>query len=146
MKPIASLLLLFALFSAFQCQHQEAVKPIPENQSARESLPATLVGKWQLVETYLSAGGPIYPVKADPTKPLIIEFKADGEYVGTREDCAGRYTAATDQEIVIKTSCSTGEVQESELSGKILPSGELVIVPVNPVCIEGCSYKYKPIR
>lgn len=146
MKPIASLLLLFALCSAFQCQHPEAVEPNPENQSLMENRPAPLVGKWQLVETYLSAGGPMYPVKADPNNPSIIEFRANGEYVGGREDCAGRYTVASDQKITIKSSCSTGQVRESELSGVILPSGELSIVPVNPACIEGCSHRYKPVR
>jgi hypothetical protein len=146
MKTIASFLLVFVLFSAFECQHQEAVEPNPENQSRVESRTATLVGKWQLVEYYWSAGGPGQWTKADPAKPYIIEFKANGAYVNDREDCAGQYTAATDQEMIIKVLCSTGEVRQSELSGKILPSGELVIVPTNPICIEGCSYKYKPIQ
>lgn len=146
MKPIASFLLLFVLFSAFQCQHQEAVAPNPENQSGPESRPATLVGRWQLVEYYLSAGGPGYWTKADPATPSIIEFKANGAYISEREDCSGQYTAETDQEIIIRELCSTGEVRERAISGNILPSGELVLSPTNPICIEGCAYKYKPIR
>ncbi len=146
MKTNAAFLLLFVLFSAFGCQHQETVEPNPENQSVAESRSATLTGKWQLVEYYWSAGGPGQWTKADPAKPIIIEFKANGAYVSDREDCAGQYTAATDQEIIIKVSCTTGEVRQSELSGKILASGELVISPTNPMCIEGCAYKYKPIN
>ncbi len=99
-----------------------------------------------MVEYYMSAGGPGYWTKADQAKPSIIEFKADGEYVSGGENCSGQYTAATDQEIIIKLSCPNGNVQESELAGKILPSGELAIVPTKPMCIEGCSSKYKRIK
>lgn len=146
MKTNAAFLLLFVLFSAFGCQHQETVEPNPENQSLVESRSATLVGKWQQSGSYISAGGPMYWVEADPAKPTIIEFKANGEYTHGREGCSGQYTATTDQEIVIKVSCSTGEVRQIELSGKILPSGELALSPTNPICIEGCSYRYKPIK
>ena len=139
MKTIISFLLLLVLFSAFECQNQEDMEPSSENQ-------AIVIGKWQLVEYYMSAGGPGYWTKADPAKPSIIEFKADGEYISGRENCSGRYTAATGQEIIIKVSCSTGNVLQSELSGKFLPSGELVIDPINPMCIEGCSSKYKRIK
>jgi len=139
MKTIISFLLLFILFSAFECQHQEDIEPSSGNQ-------AIVIGKWQLVESYISDGGPGYWIEADPAKPSIIEFKADGEYISGRENCSGRYTAATSQEIIIKISCSTGYVQQSELSGKILPSGELAIVPTSPMCIEGCSEKYKRIK
>ena len=139
MKTIIFFLLLFVLFSAFECQHQEDIEPSSENQ-------AIVIGKWQLVEYYWSAGGPGYWTKADPAKPDIIEFKADGEYISGRENCSGRYTAATSQEIMIKISCSTGYVQQSEHAGKILPSGELVLEPTKPMCIEGCSEKYKRIK
>jgi hypothetical protein len=139
MKIIISSLLLFVLFSAFECQHQENVDPNTKNQDV-------LIGRWKLVEYYLSDGGPGYWTKADPAKPYIIEFKADGAYISDRADCSGQYTAAPDQEIIIKISCDTGYVQKSELSGKILPSGELYIVPTNPYCIEGCSYKYMRIK
>ncbi len=98
------------------------------------------------MEYYWSIGGPGYWTKADPAKPEIIEFKSNGEYISGCEDCTGQYTAETDQEIVIKQTFSAGEVRQSELLGKILPSGELVITPTNPVCIEGCSYKYKPVK
>ena len=139
MKIIISSLILFVLFSAFECHHQKNVEPNSENQDI-------LIGRWQLVEYYLSAGGPGYWTKADAAKLSIIEFKADGAYIRDRADCSGQYTAATDQEIIIKISCATGYVRQSELSGKILPSGELAIVPTNPMCIEGCSSKYKRIK
>jgi hypothetical protein len=146
MKTIAAYLLFFVLFSAFQCQRQEVVEPNLENQPMTEGRSAALIGKWQLVEYYWSAGGPGNWTKADPAKPEIIEFKSNGEYFSGCEDCTGQYTAETDQEIVIKQTFSAGEVRQSELLGKILPSGELVITPTNPVCIEGCSYKYKPVK
>jgi hypothetical protein len=146
MKTIAAYLLFFVLFSAFQCQRQEVVEPNLENQPVMEGRSAALIGKWQLVEYYWSAGGPGNWTKADPNKPSIIEFKADGAFLSDGEDCSGAYTAATNQEIVIKKTCSTGNIQQSELSGEILSSGELVITPTNPMCIEGCAYKYKPVN
>lgn len=139
MKIIISFLLLFVLFSAFECQNQEGIEPSSENQTG-------VIGKWQLVEYFMSTGSPGYWTKADPAKPSIIEFKADGEYISGWENCSGRYTAATGQEIIIKVSCNTANVRKSEFSGKILPSGELTIDPTNPMCIEGCLYKYKRIK
>ncbi len=146
MRSLISCLLLVILFSAFECRRQENAKPSLENQPITDSPLTPFVGKWQLVEYYLSAGGPGYWTKADPAKPSIIELKADGKFISDNENCSGQYTAAPNQEIIIKQLCNNETVQERELSGKILPSGELSIVPTNPKCIEGCLYKYKRIQ
>ncbi|MFB9863045.1 hypothetical protein EFA69_03275 [Rufibacter immobilis] len=139
MKITYTSLLFFILLSAFQCQHQEDIKPRSENN-------AIVTGKWQLEEYYMSIGGPGSWTKADPAQPSIIEFKANGDYISGKEDCSGQYSVANGQDIIITVSCSTGYVKQSELIGKIQPTGELTIVPTSPTCIEGCSYKYKRIK
>ena len=139
MRIIVSSLLVFVLFLAFKCQDQENIEPNTDNR-------ALLIGKWQLVEYYMSIGGPGYWTKADPAEPSIIEFKADGAYMIDCADCSGQYTVGTDEEIIIKILYDTGNVRQSELSGRILPTGELTIFPTNPMCTEGCSSKYKRIK
>ncbi|WP_210465204.1 hypothetical protein [Rufibacter roseolus] len=139
MKTTFTFLLVLLFLSAFQCQHQEDIKPSLGKKDI-------VIGRWQLVEYFMSVGGPGYWTKADAAKPIIIEFKADGEYISGSGDCSGQYTVTTGQDIIIKVSCSVGHLKQSELTGKILPSGELSIVPTSPMCIEGCSYKYKRIK
>ena len=111
-------------------------------KSALEPIENTLIGKWIYTDYYLSIGGPgqWYPV----TPPgQTIEFEPDGRFHSSSflKD-ANRFQILDSVTVKFQpASTSSGYI----LMGYSVDTAarELLIYPVNPFCIEGCSNKFK---
>ena len=113
------------------------------DKSANKSSDATaLIGKWTYTERYYSIGGPggWHPVE---TANQVIEFKSDGSFKGAPDFLPG----ATSFEIIDSAKLKFGPASlpaGNRLMRYDLKSahGALILYPVDPVCIEGCSDKF----
>ncbi len=127
---------LSILFFVFGCSKQgDNVKFNPEENS--------IIGKWTYAEQFYSTGSPgqWYPViPANQT----IKFKPNGTFIATESFLKG----ATHFEFIDRETIKFYPL--STLSGFILmrytlkeAGRELYLQPVDPICIEGCSSKFK---
>jgi hypothetical protein len=111
-------------------------------KSSLEPIENSLIGKWIYTEYYQSIGGPgqWYPV----TPPgQTVEFKPDGRFLSSSFLKDADHFQILDSVTVKFQPASTS-------SGYILmgysvdtAARELLMYPVNPFCIEGCSNKFK---
>lgn len=131
MKTIHFFLLL-VLFTAFGCSKQEA--------TADEN---SIIGKWTYTEHFYSTGSPgqWYPVVPANQK---IEFKSDGKFIPAESFLKGANRFEFIDSATIKiypATTSSGFI----LMGYIIKEAgrELYLYPVDPICIEGCSSKFK---
>ncbi len=105
--------------------------------------PVMLTGKWTFTENFYSTGGLGEWHPAQPANQ-VIEFKPDGSFSGAANFLSG----ATSYEIVDSAKVRFGPA--SLPAGfrlmiydlKSAP-GTLVLYPADPICIEGCSYKFR---
>ena len=130
MKKIQLLLLLLLLF-ATACK--KSVEPI-EN---------SLIGKWTYTEYYISIGGPGEWRPVTPPKQTI-EFRSDGTFIPSESFVKEANHFEILDSVTIKfqpASTSSGFI----LMGYSIDTlaRELQMYPVNPMCIEGCSNKFK---
>lgn len=130
MKKIQILLLPLLLF-AIACK--KSVDPI-EN---------SLIGKWTYTEYYMSIGGPGEWHPVTPPKQTI-EFKSDGTFIPSESFLKDANHFEILDSVTVKFQPA------STPSGFILmgytidtTARELQLWPVNPMCIEGCSNKFK---
>ena len=130
MKKIQILLLPLLLF-AIACK--KSVDPI-EN---------SLIGKWTYTEYYYSIGGPGEWHPVTPPKQTI-EFKSDGTFIPSESFLKDANHFEILDSVTVKFQPA------STPSGFILmgytidtTARELQLWPVNPMCIEGCSNKFK---
>ena len=103
----------------------------------------SVIGKWTYTEYFYSIGGagqwhPIVPT--DQT----IEFKPDGSFISADSFLKGANQFNIIDSVTIKfqpASTPSGYI----LMGYLIktPERELYLYPVNPMCIEGCSNKFK---
>ncbi len=134
MKKLQFLILIFLVF-ILGCSKSDNTKLKPiEN---------TIIGKWTYIEYFFSTGA---PGKWHPVTPAnqTIEFKSDGSFISAESFLKD----ATEFEIV--DSVTIKFQPASTPSGYILmgysiktAERELYLSPVNPICIEGCSNKFK---
>ena len=129
MKKIQLLLLPLLLF-AIACK--KSVEPI-EN---------SLIGKWTYTEYYYSIGGPGEWHPVTPPKQTI-EFKSDGTYIPSESFLKDANHFEILDSVTVKFQPA------STPSGFILMrysidtgARELLMCPI-PLCIEGCSSKFK---
>ena len=103
----------------------------------------SLVGKWEYTEHYFSIGG---PGKWQPVQPAgqIVEFKTDGTF----SSAASFSETFENYEFIDSTTVKF--TPASTTSGYVLmryeineAEGILLLHPIEPMCIEGCSYKFK---
>jgi hypothetical protein len=111
-------------------------------KSNLESIGNSLTGKWVFTEYYIAPGG---PGQWQPVTPpgQTIEFKPDGRFLSSLF-----LKDATHFKILDSVTIKFQPV--STVSGYILmaysidtAARELLMYPVNPFCIEGCSNKFK---
>jgi hypothetical protein len=121
---------LAPIFLAMGCK--KSVEPI-EN---------SLIGKWTYIEYYMSPGGPGEWRPVSPPKQTI-EFKADGTFVPSESFLkeANHFEIVDSVTLKIEPVAPLGHMlMRYEI--KTLRR-ELYLYPVNPMCIEGCSYKFE---
>ena len=108
-----------------------------------EPIENSLIGKWTYTEYYMSIGGPGEWRPVSPPKQTI-EFKPGGTFI----PCESFLKDANHFEIL--DSVTVKIEPTSAPSGFILMgysidtnTRELQLYPVDPICIEGCSNKFK---
>lgn len=97
-----------------------------------------LVGKWQLVESYVSIGGPGEWKIADPAKPEFVRFDERGgvEFTPKNAYSPTSYKLLTDSTLTMYRS-------SDEIGYRyLLKNNELTLYPP---CIEGCAHRYKAV-
>ena len=110
----------------------------------------TILGKWQLFETFISPGNAC--VLRNVKDGVIIEFKENGEYLVSNSnegdvafECGGKYEV-----IEIQTNPIQRAIEFRPSCNKALWTHNLVFnenntININPLCIEECRYTYKPL-
>lgn len=99
----------------------------------------TLQGKWKFQQFYIDPGNGSGTWQPAPQGQTYIEFKADGT-LGTD---VGMFASLTSYEVkddhtVVLRSAS----QEFEINYKI----ESEQLELNPMCVEGCGYKFTRLQ
>ena len=109
---------------------------------------SNLVGEWKLSEAYISAGGPQYWVDIENGEE--IRFFRNGTFISDRfKECSTGFFSIKKEELVLTYSCSEfhpiTENEEGFITYKLeLSSNYFILTPTSgPICIEGCSYKYR---
>jgi hypothetical protein len=108
-----------------------------------ESIENAVAGKWTYTEYFYSTGSPgqWYPVTpANQT----IEFKADGSFTGTASFLKEATHFVIVDSATIKFQPSTKPAGYTLMNYRVKTTGrELILSPLDPICIEGCSDKFK---
>ncbi|MGG9963104.1 hypothetical protein [Ferruginibacter sp. SUN106] len=109
----------------------------------KEPIENTVTGIWTHTEYFYSTGAPGQWYAVTPANQTI-EFKADGSFTGT----ASFLKEAT--HFVIVDSTTIKFLPSAKPSGYTLMNyhvktaeRELYLSPLDPICIEGCSDKFK---
>jgi len=114
-------------------------KPVPEKVPYPVN---TLIGKWKYTEHYMSIGGPGQWYLVQPPNQTV-EFKADGTFqsAASFSTTFSRYEI-TDSATVKFTPAPnpTGSVVMKYEFNSV--TNTLLLYPVEPMCIEGCAYKF----
>jgi len=108
-----------------------------------EAIENTVVGQWTYTEYFYSTGAPgqWYPVT--PANQ-IIEFKADGSFTGTASFLKDATHFVIVDSTTIKFLPSTKPAGYALMNYRVKTAErELILSPLDPICIEGCSDKFK---
>lgn len=132
---IASMLVM----SLFSCNNDDDIN---QEQS--------LIGTWQLVEVYLSPGGPgSWSTVENGYKYTFLD---DGNFSSDRfNECSSGTYLVESNKLILNYDCdgfTAGiEIPEGIFIEEInFESGYLTINPTYVICIEGCEYKFKKIN
>ncbi len=107
-----------------------------------KSQETSIIGTWQLIETYGSDGGS-NPQWTSVDNGYIYTFNNDGSVISDRFTCNGNYTLSSNQ-ITITFDCTDSQFN---LTYEYLFENEkLILTPVLSNCDEGCGEKYKKIE
>jgi len=108
----------------------------------RHSVDFNVIGQWIYTENAIGIGPPGVWKPAEPPNE-IIEFKTGGIFVSAPDFLTG----ATNYEVVDSISLKIMPV--TTLNGYIkmhykidAVNGKLTLQPVEPLCIEGCDYRF----
>jgi hypothetical protein len=101
----------------------------------------TLIGKWVYTASNIGIAGPGQWVPGTPPNQTI-EFKSDGSFISTNHFWAETQFQTVDS-VTIKF-WPNRTVHGYTLLGYVIDTiaGDLLMHPVDPMCIEGCEYKY----
>ena len=131
---------ILALLLIISCD-KEPDQPVPAS-------PSLIAGKWVEREAYISSGGPQYWVGVEDGE--AIEFGENGTFTSSRyAECAsGTYFLEGDQ-LMLLYHCDGFDPGQANENGFITYrleffSSYFILTPTSgPLCIEGCSYKYR---
>lgn len=111
--------------------------------------PTFLIGKWKMVGSYQSDGGPQYYV--DVSNGELLEFSGDGMFTSSKYSACNEGTySIVNKELILNYNCEAFDKQFPDLNGKFVygiskESNFLLLSPKSVLCIEGCSAKFKKI-
>ena len=126
MKVLGSLALIITFFIC-SCEKEEQGN-------------SNLLGKWKLVQTYMSIGGPLIYTDAPTENPTYLELKKNGGLVYSNTDYIG-YS--------VKDSVTVSFIKKDKTSQNFhfrIDNGILDLSPAGPIfCIEGCGSRFKKL-
>ncbi len=141
MRHLVSLIIIMCLFS---CVEKDEVSIHSES---------AIIGKWRLVEFTYSTGGPEMITKSTDKGPEIV-FRNNLTFTSSgRPECNnGTYLytevdSLQNAELLLEFECSTDSspLTTVKYAVTLINSDKIILSPLNPRCIEGCSYKYQKI-
>jgi hypothetical protein len=103
----------------------------------------TLIGKWTYTEYYIAPGG---PGEWRPVMPpnQAIEFKSDGKFIPCESFLEGSNHFEILDSITVKFEPASTPSGFLTMGYSIdTAARELQMWPVDPMCTEGCSNKFK---
>jgi hypothetical protein len=101
----------------------------------------TLLGKWELADTYLSIGGPLIYKKASEENQIVLTFKNSGELSSSDNI----YKAYRLKDSVTVTFIKKNDSEEDYFFR--IDSGLLNLSPRGKaMCIEGCGSRYRKLK
>ncbi len=109
----------------------------------------SIFGKWKLVESYISVGGPQY--WADVEDGIEFNFFVDGSFTsGSFFDCTNGNFEIESNELYLMYDCQKIKDKFQNSEGVIsydfsFENDFLLLTPTTLMCVEGCLYKYKRI-
>jgi hypothetical protein len=113
-----------------------------KKNNARSNPAHSLVGKWTLTSYFYSDGSPGSWHPADKNNPQWITFSADNSFSSNMT-----FYGANKYELVDSTHIKL--TPSTTLNGFVLLSyhidslqGVLQMSPANPICIEGCGWRF----
>ncbi len=108
-----------------------------------------IIGNWQLIEAYISSGGPQYLVSIENGEKF--KFSINGTFSSNKyPECTSGNFSTESNELILKYDCNgfTAGIENSEghITYKVtFESDYFLLTPTSVICTEGCSYKYKKI-
>ncbi len=128
----------FVIFLLLGCQVFDEKVPY-------EKKPEGLLGKWQVVERTFSYGGP--PQTQEVENGPIYYFRADSTFTTNGFDkCYEGTFSVTGDELTLTSSCSTEEETNTIIYQMSFQKDFMMLSPIDPICIEGCSKKLKKLK
>ncbi|WP_405567270.1 lipocalin family protein [Polaribacter sp. Asnod6-C07] len=121
------------------------------NKTMDESIPVStslMVGKWKLTEAYISAGGPQYWVDVENGQELEF-FDNETFYSDRFTECMDGKFSVEGSKLLLEYTCDGFDNEAENDEGLITYNLDFftnyfILTPTSgPLCIEGCSYKYK---
>ncbi len=112
-----------------------------------------ITGKWKLVESKISSGGPEMIVESVKNGDEFL-FRNDLSFTSTaRKDCNNgtyRYSKTNSlqlTELELNFECSTTSSPLRTLKNAVTFStpDQMILSPLDPMCIEGCAFTYQKI-
>ena len=115
---------------------------IPGCKKDIEPIDNNIIGKWTYIENNIGYGGPGQWLPATPSGQTI-EFKPDGSFISSNHSWEATRFEMLDS-VTIKFWPDSNSLGYVEMGYSIdTATRELLMYPVNPMCIEGCEYKYR---
>jgi hypothetical protein len=112
-------------------------------KSNLEPIENTLIGKWTYTEYYISPGGPGEWRAVTPPNQTI-EFKSNGKFIPCESFLEGSNRFEILDSVTVKFEPASTPSGFLTMGYSIdTAARELQMWPVNPMCIEGCSSKFK---
>jgi hypothetical protein len=132
MKRLAYILLLFVGIFLNACKKSQENHPVDFN----------LVGHWIYTQNSIGIGPPGVWRDAEPPNE-VIEFKADGIFVPSKDFMPGATNYERIDSVTLKillTSTPNGYIKMLYKIDSV--DGRLTLQPIEPLCIEGCAYRF----
>ena len=131
-----SILLSILILTLFSCSKSS------EEQNKKETVTSPLTGKWQLIETKISSGGPVTQWTT-VTNGFIRVFNTDNTYSTTEYTPCNTGSFSVDSSVIqFNNSCNNATIPNKF---KILSNNDAELILNNVNCTEECKQKFKKV-